>query len=389
MTFKDRGAGVSRQVGVKESADRRGALIDFQRIISNFHSDKPAAPQEVTALLNRQHEVSCYAMGRNEDTLALTEHVGILGVVDDFGALGERWRGLPVISSCELPPGACVVNCSTSISPVSADRRIRSVPGVSCVMLADLYRPSGSPVAPPDFVREARAELSDREVELRWVHSSLSDAESRRVFNDLMSYRLTGDYRFMESYVTRLSDQYFEPFLGALNDSTFVDCGGFDGDTTEEFVRRYPQYRKVFLFEPSATNIDKAKARLDRVRDIEFVPLGVSDHEEVLNFDSGSGSACAVSDVGDSQIRLVSLDHYTDDRLSFVKMDLEGWESRALKGAERHIQNDKPILAIAVYHHISDFWQIPEFVLSLHPDYKVYLRHYTEGWSESVMYFVP
>ena len=47
------------------------------------------------------------------------------------------------------------------------------------------------------------------------------------------------------------------------------------------------------------------------------------------------------------------------------------------------------MLAIAVYHDIVDFWRIPEYVLSLRPNYQIYLRHYTEGWSETVMYFVP
>ena len=61
----------------------------------------------------------------------------------------------------------------------------------------------------------------------------------------------------------------------------------------------------------------------------------------------------------------------------------------ALQGAQGHIKNGHPILAIAVYHTVSDFWRIPEYVLSLRPDYRIFLRHYTEGWSETVMYFIP
>jgi hypothetical protein len=70
-------------------------------------------------------------------------------------------------------------------------------------------------------------------------------------------------------------------------------------------------------------------------------------------------------------------------------MDLEGWEIKALEGARQHIVADHPTLAIAVYHHPSDFWQIFEYVKNLRHDYNVFLRHYTEGWSETVMYFVP
>ena len=60
-----------------------------------------------------------------------------------------------------------------------------------------------------------------------------------------------------------------------------------------------------------------------------------------------------------------------------------------MKGARRHILKDHPKLAISVYRHPSDFWRIPEYVLGLREDYSIYLRHYSEGWSETVMYFIP
>ena len=89
------------------------------------------------------------------------------------------------------------------------------------------------------------------------------------------------------------------------------------------------------------------------------------------------------------KIAVTTLDERIKEKVTFIKMDLEGWELKALQGAVRHIREDHPKLAIAVYHHPSDFWRIPEFVLSIRDDYDLYLRHYTEGWSETVMYFVP
>jgi hypothetical protein len=70
-------------------------------------------------------------------------------------------------------------------------------------------------------------------------------------------------------------------------------------------------------------------------------------------------------------------------------MDLEGWELRALNGAKRHIVEDHPKLAVAVYHDAPDFWRAREYVANLRTDYTIYLRHYSEGWSETVMYFIP
>lgn len=68
-------------------------------------------------------------------------------------------------------------------------------------------------------------------------------------------------------------------------------------------------------------------------------------------------------------------------------MDLEGHEMFALQGAEKIISKSKPKLAISIYHSSEDLIDIFNYVMTLRPDYKVYVRHYTEGWSETVMYF--
>ncbi|MBO5118814.1 hypothetical protein J6B78_02715, partial [Methanocorpusculum sp.] len=64
----------------------------------------------------------------------------------------------------------------------------------------------------------------------------------------------------------------------------------------------------------------------------------------------------------------------------------------ALKGARNHILAEKPKLAICVYHKPDDLWEIPEYILSLNPKYKLYLRQYMFGngenpW-ETVLYAV-
>ena len=70
-------------------------------------------------------------------------------------------------------------------------------------------------------------------------------------------------------------------------------------------------------------------------------------------------------------------------------MDIEGGELAALEGARGSIEAHRPALAVCVYHRPSDFWTVPRTILSMSPDYLVYLRHYTESIYETVMYFVP
>jgi FkbM family methyltransferase len=215
----------------------------------------------------------------------------------------------------------------------------------------------------------------------------MADEPSRQTFLDVVRYRLTANAQFMGNYAVRMKDQYFEPFLD-LRSEVFVDAGGFDGDTTEEFCRRYPDYKKVLLFEPSQRNMRAAKIRLEGHRDISFWAEALSDRPGSMTFNAEAGSASAVTSGPGEAVRVNTLDRAVTEPVSFIKMDLEGWELKALAGCERHIRDDRPKLAIAVYHRAADFRTVPQYVRSIHPDYKLYLRHYTQGWSETVMFFV-
>ncbi|GAB7141326.1 hypothetical protein RsTz2092_12990 [Deferribacterales bacterium RsTz2092] len=76
----------------------------------------------------------------------------------------------------------------------------------------------------------------------------------------------------------------------------------------------------------------------------------------------------------------------TEDR-AFIKFDIEGAEVDGINGARRLLRNGSPF-AICVYHKPSDFWQIPQLILSINPNYRLYLRHHTDYVSETVLYGV-
>lgn len=331
-----------------------------------------------------------FAIGKNSETLQVHALAPLAGIVDDSSKPSDQWRGIPLLHASDLPPGCGVVNCATSIAPVSAERRIREVaPFVHLISFDRLQRVMPDVLHPPSFVQEMNEDWERNTDEWIKLRASLADEQSKTVFDDIVGFRSTGSYAHMSNYRVRLQDQYFDNSCPLRSGEVFVDCGGFDGDTTEQFTRRCPHYNRVWLFEPSEVNMQRAKKRLAGARDIHFVPKGVSDQIGRLSFNSGAGSASAVSDSGDASIDVTTIDEEIDELVSFIKMDLEGWELKALAGARRHIDRDHPRLAVAVYHHASDFWMIPEFILSIRSDYDVFLRHYTEGWSETVMYFVP
>jgi len=339
---------------------------------------------------NRMGSVPVFAIGKNEETAVVARYFQIEAILDDSAKTGETWRGIRVLRPDEMPSGARVVNCSSSVAPTSAARRITVLrPGATVESYFDLS--VADPINFPDplYVREMKEDLQKNASEWAWLKDLFREEKSQKVLADLISFRSTGNPSALSSYKVLLDEQYFESFASFGPDEVYVDCGGFDGDTTEGFIRRAPGYRKIWFFEPSPSNMEKARRRLEKFSNILFFQEALSDRPGCLRFNPNMGSASTAQISGDLEVAVCTLDERVTDPPSFVKMDLEGWELPALKGAARHIAADHPKLAIAVYHRAWDFWKIPRLILGLNPDYEVYLRHYTEGWSETVMYFIP
>ena len=69
-----------------------------------------------------------------------------------------------------------------------------------------------------------------------------------------------------------------------------------------------------------------------------------------------------------------------------MKMDIEGAELRALQGARETILRDKPRMAICIYHKRTDLYEIPQYLLSLVPEYRFKVRQYASNEWETILY---
>jgi FkbM family methyltransferase len=363
-------------------------IIDIEKTLKDLKY-----PEEnrstIKNLLQKNKNHSCYVLGRNEHSKQLVDNINIDGFIDDYEKSATHWQGKPIIKYDQTPENAVVINCSLAISPLTAEKKLKQRKELTVINFYELLQSDHEGGLTPDFIKSARNDLMKNFEEYKQVYNKLSDDDSRTIFNKLLSYRLTGNIGFMKGFSIRVNDQYFEPFIGDMKNATFADCGGFDGDTTEEFIKRYPNHKHIHFFEPSRENLRKAKKRLEDKKQITYHPFALSDQKETLSFDANSGAASAISIKGSNLVYATTLDEQIPTNLSFIKMDLEGWEIKALSGSKAQIKQNHPTLAIAIYHNISDFWKIPKQILSNRSDYRIYIRHYTEGWSETIMYFIP
>jgi hypothetical protein len=63
-----------------------------------------------------------------------------------------------------------------------------------------------------------------------------------------------------------------------------------------------------------------------------------------------------------------------NERVSCIKIDVEGAELQSIQGSKKTIEKNKPILLISVYHTPEDLFFIKPFLTSIVPEYKFFLR---------------
>ncbi len=190
--------------------------------------------------------------------------------------------------------------------------------------------------------------------------------------------------------------QYFDEVLQLTENEVFMDIGAFDGMTSRRFAKHCNQkYRKIYLFEPDISKEEQIKNTIEDLHDAEFYGSGVGIwHEEgILKFQT-TATGSSISEDGDIEIKTDTIDHILKVNKetflppTFIKMDIEGAELSALKGGAETIKKYKPKLAICVYHKAEDIIELPMYIKSLVPEYKLYMRQYTNGLLETVLYAV-
>lgn len=179
---------------------------------------------------------------------------------------------------------------------------------------------------------------------------------------------------------------YFEP-----NDNEiFADVGALDGITAEDFADwTNDNYNYIYSFEANAGTIKPIENmfKLCKLKG-EVVNRGLWDCTTTIKFNvNAQPGESQVTDEGEVSIETVSLDEFLNGkRISLIKMDIEGAEYKALVGARKTISKYKPRLAISIYHKPEDIIELPKLILEMNSEYKLALRHYSLGASETILY---
>ncbi|WP_066055911.1 FkbM family methyltransferase [Robertmurraya korlensis] len=229
--------------------------------------------------------------------------------------------------------------------------------------------------------------------EFEEVFSSLADERSRDVYLGLLNYKISLDNKYIQEIYSPSEQQYFDKEIIEIKDNeVFCDCGSFNGDTLEKFISLTKgKYSKFLAIEADKelSNIIRHKVNELNYERVQVYNYACWDRKASLKFESNQSSG-HVSLQGDSEVDADTLDSILkDENPTFIKMDIEGAEEKALLGASNLIRGSKPLLAICVYHNLYDYYKLPLIMKSLNKDYILLMRHYSEFSVETVCYAIP
>ena len=154
-----------------------------------------------------------------------------------------------------------------------------------------------------------------------------------------------------------------------------IDCGGHWGNSALAALSMGASL--VITFEPDPTNVECVRRNLQTHvaagRAIVY-DKGVWDQDDTLFFRRHGHSADGSIDTERGiPVKVTTIDKVVSElgleRVDFIKMDIEGGEQRALKGAQATIRRFKPRLAIGAYHMQDDHKEIPKLVQQARADY--------------------
>ena len=223
----------------------------------------------------------------------------------------------------------------------------------------------------------------------------LCDKKSKDIYLSMIKFRCTHDTRKLPHY--SLDDSYFvNGIVPCQKNSVFVDCGAFTGDTVKSFIKHNNgMYDKIICFEPDKNNYNSLVKNTSELKNIYTYCSGVWSEETTLSFYENSGASSKVVNAYDSEINIVKIPVKAIDSMNicndatFIKMDIEGAELEALKGAEQTIRKNRPILTICIYHSDEDMIRIPQYLYNLGLDYRFYIRQHGFDEFDTVMYAIP
>lgn len=341
-------------------SDEESKFIFRKRLSYNLNNEDTEALYEMGTMKEDNDEHSIYTLVKNRSSYPENQEIIL------FGA--GRWGGFHRKMYEDYKLGKIVAYCDNNKELWGSFKN--GIPVISVEDACEKYKKAVFVLESVFFWKQMKEQLLNLGV------------SQDRIFSYLYSTHIFGVQYLDEKFMDLVSEE-----------GVFIDAGCLDLGDTRGYINRNPNYKKVYAFEPDYKNYERCLDRKQKYccddERIEIVNKGLWSCETELRFNENAASS-VITEKGTASIQVISLDQFMENRekATFIKMDIEGAEMEALHGASKIIKRDKPDLAICIYHKNEDILDIPNYILDLNPDYKLYIRHYSCYKWETVLYAV-
>ena len=326
--------------------------------------------------------VVLYGMGNGADKiLAVCDRYGI-EVADFFASdgfvRGHSFHGKTVLSYSDIKEKYGSENIIVLLSFGSSlpdvlelFKRVES----ECELYAPDVPVCGEELFTLDFFNSHKEEI------LR-VYQILADDESRKIYENVILYKLTGKISYLFDAESDKDETY--SLLKLSETENFADLGAYNGDTVREVLAISKKAKKIYALEPDVRSFKKLAAYCEEYSgSVNLIPINAAawSQDSTLTFGAegnrNSGLFAPTKTAKSVDVSARSLDSVVEDnKIDYIKYDVEGAEKEALLGSAITIKRCCPSLLVSAYHRSEDIFALPLLVNSICPDYRLFYRRY-------------
>ena len=235
-------------------------------------------------------------------------------------------------------------------------------------------------------------------------YNALEDNKSKEIYNALLKYRYIRNPKLIEDLYESRNECYLDKvFIDNYKPGLYIDAGSYNADFIITLANKVSINNSSFyIFEPNKIFYNNIINNLDTKINYKIFNVALCDKDTTMEFIQIPSSTSHIIDkkynaykniVDRSNIDIIKTNKLdtiiTDEKVTGIKIDIEGSEASMLKGAVNIIKRDRPILLLSIYHKWNDLFKLQDYLMSLNLNYKFYIRHYSLSVAKTILYCIP
>lgn len=235
-------------------------------------------------------------------------------------------------------------------------------------------------------------------------YDSLEDDFSKKLYNSLLKYRYIRNPELINNLYESRNECYLDKvFIDNYEDGLYIDAGSYNADFITTLANKVSINNSAFyIFEPNKIFYNNIISNLWKEINYKIFNIALCNEDSTMEFMQVPSSTSHIIDkkynaykdsIDKKYIDIVKTNRLDsiikDEKVRWIKIDIEWSEWSMLKGSENILRRDRPILLLSIYHRRDDLFKLQEYLMDLNLNYKFYIRHYSLSVAKTILYCIP